>query len=147
MTDRVERLLADLREQGERITPARRAVVTILVDEHGHLSADDLVERVHRRVPVHRATIYRTLDTLERLGVVEHTHLGHGRAVYHLADELHHHLVCEECGAVVEAPAALLAPLARRLREREGFTLRPRHFALVGRCRACGGAGAPAATG
>src|SRR5213078_577636 len=103
---KAERIIDDLRRRGERITPARRAVIDELASAEGHLTADDLVDRVHATVPsAHRATIYRTMDTLERLGVVEHTHLGHGRAVYHLADDRHGHLVCEHCGAVVEVPS------------------------------------------
>ncbi|HEX2062810.1 MAG TPA: transcriptional repressor, partial [Acidimicrobiales bacterium] len=69
----------------------------------------------------------------------DHVHLGHGRAVYHLADESHQHLVCESCGVVVEVPDALFAALARRLRSQFGFELRPRHFAVSGRCAACAG--------
>ena len=64
--DAVERILADLRRQGERITPARRTVVEELVGADGHLTADELVERVHETVPgAHLATIYRTMDVLE----------------------------------------------------------------------------------
>jgi Fe2+ or Zn2+ uptake regulation protein len=82
--------------------------------------------------------VYRTLEALERLGVVVHSHLGHGGGVYHLADERHQHLVCEKCGAVVEVPDAVFAPLARTVRRRYGFTIEPGHFALVGRCAKCG---------
>ena len=136
--ERVERILSGLRDQGERITPARRAVVEELGAAKGHLTADDLVERVHATVPgAHRATIYRTMDVLERLGVVEHTHLGHGRAVYQLTEDAHAHLVCERCGAVVEASPSLLAGVARRAREQHGFVLKAHHFALVGLCAEC----------
>jgi Fur family ferric uptake transcriptional regulator len=89
---------------------------------------------------IHRATIYRTLDTLRRLGVVEHSHLGHGPAVYHLADDVHHHLVCEDCGAVTEAAGSLFAGLESALRREYGFEMESRHFAVTGRCRACAAA-------
>jgi Fe2+ or Zn2+ uptake regulation protein len=59
--------------------------------------------------------------------------------VYHLAEDHHTHLVCEVCGAVVEASPELLATLERRARDDHGFELRTHHFALVGRCRACSG--------
>jgi Fe2+ or Zn2+ uptake regulation protein len=138
MASRVDRLMATLRERGERITPARRAVIEQLASADGHLSADDLVERVQSTVPTaHIATIYRTLDVLERLGVVEHTHLGHGRAVYHLADDLHAHLVCERCGDVVQTSPTLLAGIERKLRDQHDFHLRAHHFALVGLCGEC----------
>lgn len=138
MTDRAETLLSDLRGRGERITPARRAIVEALVAAHGHLSAEDLVDQVQEATSgTHRATVYRTLDTLERLGAVVHIHLGHGRAIYHLADDLHQHLVCEDCGAVEEAPQRLFDSVQRRLKTTNGFVMRPYHFAVVGRCRSC----------
>jgi Fe2+ or Zn2+ uptake regulation protein len=135
---RLDDLLDALRHQGERVTPARRAVVEALVAADGHLGAEDLVDRAQRSVPsVHRATIYRTLDTLERLGVVVHVHLGHGRAAYHLSDDVHQHLVCEVCGDVTEAPPRLFDAVARRLLKSDGFAMRPYHFAVVGRCARC----------
>ena len=138
MSGRAEEILEALRDAGERVTVARRAVVAALVDAHGHATAEALLARVQAGHPeVHMATIYRNLETLERLGVVEHTHLGHGPAVYHLADELHQHLVCESCGYVVEVSADLLRPVEEEVRDRYGFVMRPGHFAVVGRCANC----------
>ena len=136
--DRLSRILVELRAAGGRMTTARRALVTALVAADGHVTADDLAETVQRDHPdVHRSTIYRTLDALEQLGIVDHVHLGHGRAVYHLTDDPHQHLVCEACGEVTEAPDELFVPLALRLRAEYGFTIRPNHFAVLGRCRGC----------
>ncbi len=135
---RLDRILDRLRENGGRITTARRALVTALVEAKGHVTADDLAELVQRSHPdVHRSTIYRTLDALEDLDVVDHVHLGHGRAVYHLLDDPHQHLVCERCGMVIEAPDHLFEQLAGRLLEDYGFSLRPNHFAVLGRCATC----------
>ena len=123
---------------GGRMTKARTALVDALLDASGHVTADDLAAEVQARHPeVHRSTIYRTLDALEKAGVVDHVHLGHGRAVYHLADDPHQHLVCEACGGVIEVPDALFSDLATRLDEGYGFAIRPNHFAVLGRCRAC----------
>jgi Fe2+ or Zn2+ uptake regulation protein len=136
--ERLERILGLLRADGGRVTSARRALVEALLDADDHLTADDLAARVQAAHPeVHRSTVYRTLDALERLDVVVHSHLGHGGGVYHLADERHQHLVCEHCGAVVEVPDSVFAPLARTVRRSYGFTIEPGHFALVGRCRDC----------
>lgn len=140
-TARLDSALTALREAGARVTTARRAVLAALVGAPDHLTADDVAEEVRRLHPdVHRSTIYRTLDALERLGVVEHAHLGHGRAVFHLAVDAHHHLVCEECDAVVEVTDESFAALATSLRDAYGFELRAHHFALPGRCRRCTGA-------
>ena len=135
---RLDQILGRIRAAGERVTVARRAVVSALLEADGHATAEALQVRVQAGHPeVHMATIYRNLEALERLGVVEHTHLGHGPAVYHLADERHQHLVCEACGYVVEVPAELLRSVERTVRSTYGFVMRPGHFAVVGRCASC----------
>ncbi len=139
MTDtRVERILGLMRRQGGRVTSARRGVISALVEAPGHVTADDLANEVQITYPdVHLSTVYRTLDALERLGVVDHTHLGHGRAVYHLTDEAHQHLVCEVCGLVIEVPDTTFAELGTELFTEYGFRIRPSHFAVLGRCAQC----------
>ena len=136
--DRAEGVLAAIRASGVRVTAPRRAVVEALVAADDHVTADDLAARIAVAAPdVHLSTVYRTLDALERLGVVTHVHLGHGRAVYHLTDRMHQHAVCEACGAVVELPDDVLGEVQARLRRETGFEIDPHHFALVGRCAHC----------
>jgi Fur family transcriptional regulator, ferric uptake regulator len=136
--ERADRILTALRSTGGRVTPARRALVDALLGSSGHVTADDLADAVQRSHPdVHQSTIYRTLDALEELGIVDHVHLGHGRAVYHLADDPHQHLVCEACGHVIEVPDEVFAGLAEALQRDYAFTLRPNHFAVLGRCASC----------
>jgi Fe2+ or Zn2+ uptake regulation protein len=134
----VQEILDRLRADGGRITPARRALVAELVCHGGHPTAEELGEAVRVSHPdVHQATVYRILDDLERIGAVVHTHLGHGPAVYHLADSAHAHLVCDGCGAVIEADPALFRHLATGVAGAHGFVIAPGHFAVTGRCRAC----------
>ena len=136
--DRLDEALAMLRKSGGRITPTRRAVIQILISESTHLSAEDLAKRLQRRLPeVHISTIYRTLDALEAVGVVDHVHLGHGRAIYHLSSDMHQHLVCEVCSSVTEVPESFFLALKGELQESYGFTMRAHHFAVIGRCSQC----------
>lgn len=131
----IDEVLERVRARGGRVTTARRLVVGALLDADSHLSAEDLASVVQADHPeVHLSTVYRTLESLEELGIVRHTHVGHGPVVYHLGD-LHQHLVCEECGDVIDVPAALLDELSTTLRRRYGFELHIGHFALLGRCR------------
>jgi Fur family transcriptional regulator, ferric uptake regulator len=135
----IDGILDRIREHGGRVTSVRRAIVTALVEapDH-HITAEDLAARVQAADPeIHLSTIYRTLDTLEELGVVEHVHLGHGSAVYHLADNPHQHLVCEHCGAVIEVPDSIFNDLAEHIEKNYDFTIHPHHFALVGLCNLC----------
>jgi Fur family transcriptional regulator, ferric uptake regulator len=136
--DPVERLVLRLREEGARVTTARRLVLTALVRGSRHPSAEDLLAAVRELAPdIHASTVYRNLEELERLGVVVHTHLGHGAATYHLATEVHAHFVCEECGEAIEAPRELLDALVDGARAEVGFVLKPYHFAVLGLCSDC----------
>ncbi len=134
----VEDVLGLLRARGGRVTTARRQLLDALFASPGHRTAEELAAEVQHRAPdIHHSTIYRNLDELERLGVIVHTHLGHGPATYHLSSSAHGHLVCERCGVTVEAPAELFANLSRAARSRYGFQIDPRHFAVLGRCSTC----------
>ena len=136
--EQAEPILGLLRAQGGRVTTGRRAILETFLGIGGHVTAEALTARVQATQPdVHESTVYRFLDELERLGVVDHVHLGHGPAVYHLASDAHHHLVCDRCGAVVEVAESVFAELRSHLADEFGFALHPRHFAVTGRCREC----------
>ena len=136
--DRLEPVLALLRANGGRVTSPRRAILEALIDHGEHPTAEQLTAAVQARQPdVHESTVYRFLDDLERLGVVDHVHLGHGPAVYHFADDTHHHLVCQTCSRVIQVPDDTFEGLRRRLRSDFGFEIDQRHFAVVGRCTEC----------
>jgi len=110
----VDAVLALVREQGGRATPARRLLLEVLFETSDHSTAEDLARAVQAKVPdVHLSTIYRNLEELEGLGVVVHTHIGHGPATYHLANRTHCHLVCEECGTILDVPDDLFRSLNR----------------------------------
>jgi Fur family ferric uptake transcriptional regulator len=133
-----EGVLANLRSLGVRVTTPRRLLVRSLIEAGAHRTADELALEIQALAPdVHLSTIYRNLDELERLGVVEHAHLGHGAASYHLSEVAHGHLTCESCGKTVEVPEELFAPLVRRAKSEYGFTIDPHHFAMVGVCGRC----------
>jgi Fur family ferric uptake transcriptional regulator len=154
--------LARLRDHGERITPARRAVLQVIdaadrADEH--LTAEQIGGRVAELEPtVHRATVYRTLTSLTEVGVLSHVHLGGTATVYHLvatdpapegtgAAEAgtaayghgphHAHVQCASCGKVLDVPPDALDGVAERLLDEFGFVLDTAHAALLGRCADC----------
>ena len=134
----VDSILDRLAAAGRRRSAPRQAIVEILVRAKGHVTADELADDVQRRFPsVNISTVYRTLDTLEELGIVDHVHLGHGRAIYHLTDDDHQHLVCESCEPVQEIPLDKLRALFRTIERDYGFEVDRRHFAIVGVCRRC----------
>ena len=123
---------------GTRPTRQRRAVAAVMQSFGDFRSAQDIHDLLRQTGEnVGLSTVYRTLDSLTELGVVEHVHFAHGAAAYHLAPTDHRHLVCESCGTVIDVPADLLDEVSRTVDERYGFELRAHHFGLSGRCARC----------
>jgi Fur family ferric uptake transcriptional regulator len=129
---------ARLREAGLRSTGQRRAVLAAL-DRLRHATVDELAEEVQRSLPeVSLSTVYRTLETLDEVGLVTHAHLHHGSPTYHsVDDEPHIHLVCSDCGAVGQQPVDVAVGLAEAVRASVGFRADLRHLTLHGWCAAC----------
>lgn len=126
-------LVQRLHARGLRSTP-QRARVLDAVRSLGHATPEQISDAVPE---VDVATVYRTLELLEELGLVRHTHLDHGAPAYRPAEDDHVHVVCHDCGTVVEAPDALVDEMERRLREERGFWLDRAHLAVFGRCAGC----------
>jgi Fe2+ or Zn2+ uptake regulation protein len=135
----VEDAVEVVRQHGGRVTASRRLLLRALFASQGHRSAEELAAEVQSEAPdVHLSTVYRNLEELERIGLVVHSHFGHGPATYHLATAVHGHFVCEECGTLIEVPSTLFDDLAAKARTHFGFTIDPHHFAMLGRCADCG---------
>ena len=128
----------ELHERGLRLTPQRELVLTA-VRELGHATPEEIAQYIHRTHPgINLSTVYRNLETLENVGLVLHTHLGHGGATYHAAEEVNHlHLVCGKCGSVGEAPIDTAATFVNTLSDDYGFKTDVTHFAVYGRCANC----------
>ena len=132
-----DQLRETLHRRGMRMTPQRQLVLDALL-ELEHATPEQVHQRVQVSTPtVNITTIYRTLELLESLGLVRHTHLGHGAPNYSVHEHRHVHLVCHRCGDVIEAPCEEMAELRGTLRARYGFALDVSHLALSGTCRNC----------
>jgi len=128
-----------LRARGYRLTPARQLVLTAVANLE-HATPDAICLEVQRTASsVNLSTVYRTLELLEELSLVNHTHLGHGSSpVYHIAAEQDHlHLVCRQCGGITETDVTLADPLVEQLKSVHGFETDVTHFAIFGRCATC----------
>ena len=128
-----------LSEQGYRLTPQRMLVLSAIENSDDHISAEEIYAQVIARYPyVNISTIYRNLELLKRLGLVTETDLGGGRVRYHPADKgHHHHLVCQECGKVIDLNESVLYPLKDILLREYHFSADMRHLAIFGRCKKC----------
>jgi len=129
---------AELRARGYRLTPQRQLVLEA-VGELGHATPEEIVAAVRRTATaVNISTVYRTLELLEELGLVQHTHLNHGAPTYSIpSDDDHVHLVCRDCGGVDEVESSVVEDVVRRLSAERGFSVDVGHFAVFGRCRDC----------
>ena len=132
---------AQLRARGYRLTPQRQLVLEA-VGKLGHATPEEIATAVRETASgVNISTVYRTLELLEELGLVTHTHLGHGAPTYHAANDADHlHLVCRECGGIEEVAPAVLDSAAQQIATDHGFQVDASHFAIFGTCAACRGA-------
>jgi Fur family transcriptional regulator, ferric uptake regulator len=127
-----------LRARGYRVTPQRQLVLEA-VARLGHATPEDIFAQVQQTARgVNISTIYRTLELLEQIGMVTHTHLHHGAPTYHLATHADHvHLVCGDCGRVSEIAPDAIRALTTALDEQYDFETDVGHLTVFGRCRDC----------
>ena len=128
-----------LHARGLRWTPQRRLLIDVLSHTDGHVTGAEIVERCRAVDPATiPSTVYRTLDVLEDLGLVQHAHGADGREEYHVLPEtVHGHLHCTGCGTQWEISADDAASLVSDLRARRGFQVDISHLTVVGRCQDC----------
>lgn len=133
--------LADqLERAGYKLTPARRAVLQVLEGEDAHLTHAEVLARGQAIYPVlGRATVYRTLEILTGLGVVRPIFLGERGTCFARADGGHHHLICADCGAVIEFEECTVQELQQELAQRLNFLIRGHLLEFYGLCDQCRG--------
>jgi Fur family ferric uptake transcriptional regulator len=131
-----------LRASGHRVTPQRQLVLEA-VTRLEHATPEEIYAEVRQTaVGLNVSTVYRTLELLEQIGLVTHTHLGHGAHRYHLAaDAQHIHLVCRGCGGIIELDPAAVRPLVDALEAEHGFETDVGHLTVFGTCARCRAAG------
>ena len=141
--DRWSEVPARLRARGLRWTPQRRVLLRVLAGVDGHVTGAELVEGCRAIDPsTTPSTVYRTLDVLEELGIVSHSHGPGGRQEFHVGPVADHaHLVCGSCGSRRELTRNEVQPLADDVLLRHGFEVDIEHLTIEGRCADCRVAG------
>lgn len=133
-----------LREGGYRVTGPRRAVWRALTEAEGHLTVEELTDRVHRHNPtVNLASVYRALSVFEELDLVRESRIGGEEASrWELShpDE-HFHLVCDECGRIDHHYGSLVEEIRDHLIEGHGFEPTSVDLIVTGRCAECAAPG------
>lgn len=135
-----ERFLSYLRGSRFRFTAARLALFDEIFAQHGHIDAEELLRAMQRKgLKISRATVYRNLDLLVRSGLVRQSRLEGRRTLYeHVhAGQQHDHLVCRDCGRVVEFVSPGIAALQREICRAHGFLPADNALQILSRCRSC----------
>jgi Fur family ferric uptake transcriptional regulator len=134
-----------LREQGLPVTQQREAVADVVFATEGHLSVEEIEGKLRERgEKTGKATVYRTLEMLVKSGLVAERDFGEGFKRYeHLFGQMpvHGHMICEECGSVMEIQEAELKRLQDRIAAAQGFTPSQYRLEIFGLCAACKAAG------
>ncbi len=139
-------LLERMRARGVRLTGQRRLLAELLEEARGHLDAETVYRLARKRDPgIHRATVYRTLNRLKRLGLVDELDLMHVTGERHFYEvrpsAFHIHLVCTSCGGVEEPGGSFWEDLKRRVERETGFEPSVVRLEMGGLCSRCRGAG------
>ena len=134
-----ESLKERLRRAGYRLTAPRQAILKVIESEKGHLTPAEVLEKGRAIYPaLGRATVYRTLGLLARLGVIRPMHSGDGSLYFVRIGGGHHHFVCSRCGLVIEIEGECCwADAAQALAEQFGFEVTGHLLELYGLCERC----------
>lgn len=128
-----------LHTSGRRLTRQRRLVLEVLESSQEHLDAESLHDRAKALQPnISLATVYRTLQILKEMGLVEEHQFGEGHAHFETIQETpHYHFTCSECGRVIEFDAPQIVDVLQRLSKQKGLQVTGVHLLVTGRCTQC----------
>lgn len=135
-------LVGEFTSRGIRMTQQRRALIETIQAADGHMDAASLLEQARKRDPrINRATVYRTLELLKKLRLVDELdlmHLDGEKHFYEVKTNVDHvHLACFECGAIEEFTSPVFEKLKAEIVRQNGFHIRVVRLEVGGRCRTC----------
>jgi Fe2+ or Zn2+ uptake regulation protein len=128
-----------LKTTGRRLTEQRQVLLDLIAEHGGHLDAHELFRLASERNPrLSLSTVYRTMNLLRDLGLVNEVHLGEEHHHYELRPlSKHCHLICANCGKVVEIGCELIEQLEAKVAAQHDFEITEAQVDLVGMCREC----------
>ena len=133
------RMITGLKQQGYKLTAQRRAVIETITSSPDHLTPAVIYEKVQEdHSDIGLVTVYRTLDLLDKLGLLCELHTGGSCRSYTISTlEHHHHLVCSGCGTVVDFPEFELGQIEQDLSRETGFRIDGHLLEFIGLCQDC----------
>jgi Fur family ferric uptake transcriptional regulator len=137
-----ERLATELRRAGFRVTPQRTVILETIAHQGDHLSANEVYLEANKRLPgLNIATIYRTLESLHRVGLIDLLSLSSDPVRFSIRNPLqpHGHLVCKGCKQILEVDTELIGKVAQEVERDTAFIIDVDHLTLTGLCKDCVG--------
>jgi Fe2+ or Zn2+ uptake regulation protein len=135
-----ERLAAELRKHGFRVTPQRAVILETIAHRGGHLTVQEVYAEARQRLPgLNIATIYRTVESLHHAGMVDLFSTTSHATMFELRDPAnpHGHLICTICERVIEMELGLIQELGHIVASETEFELDAHHLTLFGVCARC----------
>jgi Fur family transcriptional regulator, ferric uptake regulator len=137
----INAIFEECQSRGERLTIQRRLVIEALYTNQCHTTINDIQKHItthHQGQNLPEPTIYRILQWLKDLQLVSQTDIGNRGVVYEIiGGEPHHHLICLNCGGIINVDDSLFAGLRQQLNDQYQFAPRIEHMAIYGHCPIC----------
>lgn len=143
MKDVIEDLRTKLKDEGYKLTTQRRVILDVIIENQGkHLSPEEVYDEVRDKYPeIGLATVYRALQLFEQLNIVYKLNFNDGCSRYELTSSLHdhqhHHLICLNCGKVIEVELDLLENLENEIEKEGNFKIVNHSVKFFGYCSNC----------
>lgn len=143
MTNKIEDMVIILKEKGYKLTPQRRFILDVVLQHgHHHLNIDEIYTEVKKDYPeIGIATIYRTVQLLEDVGILSKQYFDDGCYRYELAEDTkghnHHHLICNSCGTVIEIKDNYFETLEKYIEKEKKFKITNHNVTFYGLCQNC----------
>lgn len=127
-----------LRSKSKNITPERMNILSEVLDQKGHFKIEDIILKMSKaKDPISRATVYRTINTIEEAGLIKYIRISNDEKVYELQTEHHDHMICEKCGNIIEFYDVELETLQNAICESRKFTPCRHTMKIFGLCEDC----------
>ncbi len=129
-----------LAAQNLKLTPQRKLILDMFLQEKGHLTSEELYDKIKKQAPsIGQATVYRTLKLFSEAELAREVHFGDGVTRYEInhSDAHHDHILCDICGKTLEVVDDEIERLQEQLAKAHGFSLTRHKMYLYGICAGC----------
>lgn len=124
---------------GLKNTKPRQAISEILEDANAPLSAEDIYKNLlDKKIQVNLSTVYRSLELLERYGIVNKTVISEGKALFELTSDVHtHQIICTKCNKMIPVDLCPISDLQQQIEKSTEFKITGHRIEIFGICSEC----------